>query len=316
LRIIFLGTPEFALPSLEKLLSSTQKVQAVITRPDRPFGRGQKLSPSPVKRLAKKAGVLVIQPQRIRDEAIIEQISAMAPECLVVVAYGQIIPLKLLGLPRYGCVNVHPSLLPKYRGAAPINWAVINGDSHTGVSIMLLDEGLDSGDILTQATIPISLKDTAGTLHDKLARLGAKLLLDTLEKLEQGRISAHPQDKKGVSYAPQLKKEDGAIDWDQPADVIERRIRGFNPRPGAYTYLGERRIKVLLAETTPYVPDRTTQPGRIMYADKSHGLIVATAQGALKLKRLVPEGREIMQADQYLVGLKESLAGKVLSTNP
>ncbi len=316
MRIIFSGTPAFAIPALKKLLASNHQLLAVITQPDRPQGRGhrgceRKPAPPAVKPVAEAAGVPVLQPVRIKD--CWPQIKELEPECLVVVAYGQILPRRLLELPRYGGVNVHASLLPKYRGAAPINWAIINGDSHTGVTIMQMDEGLDSGNILSQTKIPIDSKETAGSLHDKLARLGAELLPDILDRLEKGQIVSQPQAESGVSYAPSLNKSDGLIDWTQAAEVIERRIRGLHPWPGSYTYLEGKRLKLLEAEVVPITATEAFQPGYIIRIQPERGFWVVTGRDGLVIRRLQPESRAAMRAVEYLAGQTESPLGKIFS---
>ncbi len=330
MRILFFGTPAFAIPTLKKLLASKHQLLAVITQPDRPQGRGRRgrghqgrghqgrgererqPSPPAVKPIAEAAGILVLQPVSIKD--FLPQIKELEPECLLVAAYGQMLPRQLLELPEYGGINVHASLLPEYRGAAPINWAIINGDSHSGVTIMQMDEGMDSGNILSQARIPIDSKETAGSLHDNLAHLGAELLLSALAKTEQGHIGSKPQDESEVSYAPSLSKTDGLIDWTQAADVIERRIRGLSPWPGTYTYLEGMRLKLLEAEVVQLPADKAFRPGQIIRTQFERGLWVVTGKGGLIIQRLQPESRAAMGADQYLAGQKESPAGKIFSS--
>lgn len=313
MRILFLGTPAFAVLSLEQLISSSHHVLGVITQPDKPKGRGRKPALPPVKQVAQTAGIPVLQPVRIKDS--LETIRELEPECLVVVAYGQILPGQLLSLPKYGGINVHASLLPKYRGAAPINWAIINGDSHTGISIMQMDAGLDSGAVLAQAAIPIEPQDTAGSLHNKLAQLGAGLLVDTLSQLEQGRIIPQPQAEANVSYAPMLTKADGLIDWTLDAIVIERRIRGLNPWPGAYTYLEGKRVKLLGAKVADLPIGKLPQSGQIIEAS-AKGINVAAGGGVLALHKLQPENRAVMQVSQYLAGQRESLVDRIFSSKP
>jgi methionyl-tRNA formyltransferase len=312
MRLLFMGTPAFALPSLRGLLASDHQLLAVVTQPDRPRGRGRAPAPSPVKQVAQDAGLLVLQPARIGH--ILQRIRELGPECLVVAAYGQILPPQLLRLPEHGCINVHASLLPKYRGAAPINWAIINGEDQTGVSIMLMDEGVDSGAILAQAAIPIEPQDTAGSLHDKLARLGGELLLATLTQVEEGRLAPRPQDEQKASYAPRLCKQDGLIDWHQAAEVIERRVRGLNPWPGAYSYLEGKRIKLVEAQASRLPSDEPARPGQIIGTHPHRGITIATGEGILVLKRLQPESRPVMGAAQYLVGQRQSLVGRIFSS--
>ncbi len=309
MRIIFAGTPDFALPTLNALSASSHSIPAVITQPDRPKGRGKKAVFTPVKTAAIASGIPVLQPERISD--ILDQIRALRPDCLAVAAYGQMIPPELLSLPEYGAINIHASLLPKYRGAAPINWAIINGEETTGITIMQMDKGLDTGDILAQAEIPIYDYDTAGTLHDRLSQQGAQLLVQTLAEIKQGRIIPQVQNEKLVSYAPRLKKQDGLIDWQDRALDIQRRIRGVNPRPGAYTYLEGKRIKLFEAEAADGQNSISARAGEILQ-DNPH-MIVATGDGFLKIKLLQPENRKKMQVGQYIAGLRQSLIGKVFT---
>jgi methionyl-tRNA formyltransferase len=238
LRIVFMGTAELSCASLEALARDPQfQVAAVVTQPDRPKGRELKPQPSPVKALALRLGLPVLQPARARDDKFIEGLRALQPELIVVVAYGQILPQSILDLPRYGCLNVHASRLPKYRGAAPIQWAIANGDPETGVTLMKMDAGLDTGPIVAQRRTPIQAADDSATLHDRLARLGAKLLVQTIPDFVAGKIRPRPQPVEGVSHAPKIKKEDGRIDWNQPAKTIWNRLRAFTPWPGAFTFL-------------------------------------------------------------------------------
>jgi methionyl-tRNA formyltransferase len=238
LRIIFLGTAELSCASLQALAGDAKfHVTAVVTQPDRPKGRELKPQPSPVKSLALKLGLPVLQPPRARDEKFIAELRALQPDLIVAVAYGQILPPAILDLPRHGCLNVHTSLLPKYRGAAPIQWAIANGDTETGVTIMKMDVGLDTGDIIGARRTPIQPEDNSATLHDRLAQLGAELLVQTIPDYVAGKIQPVPQSAEGVSHAAKIKKEDGRIDWNQPAQTIWNRLRAFTPWPGAFTFL-------------------------------------------------------------------------------
>src|SRR4051812_10388833 len=238
MRIIFMGTPELAAVSLRRLIATPEfQLAAVVTQPDQPKGRGLKLTPSPVKEVAQQANLPVLQPQRAREENFIQQLAAFKPDLIAVAAYGQILPKAILELPRFGCLNVHTSLLPKYRGAAPIQHAILNGESETGVTIMKMDVGLDTGDILTQDRTPIDASDNSQTLHDRLATLGADLLVRTIPQYVSGAIQPHPQPAEGVTHASKIKKSDGEIDWTQPAQVIWNRIRALVPWPGAFTHL-------------------------------------------------------------------------------
>lgn len=237
LRIIFLGTPELSCASLQALAGDEKfQIAAVVTQPDRPKGRDLKPQPSPVKSLALRLGLPVLQPERARDEKFIAGLRALQPDLIIVVAYGQILPPAILNLPRHGCLNVHTSLLPKYRGAAPIQWAIANGDTETGVTIMKMDVGLDTGDIIATRRTPIQPEDNSATLHDRLAQLGAELLAQTIPDYVAGKIQPRPQPAEGASHAAKIKKEDGRIDWNQPAQTIWNRLRAFTPWPGAFTF--------------------------------------------------------------------------------
>lgn len=302
LRIIFMGTPELSCASLRALKESPDFcVAAVVTQPDRPKGRELKLQPSPVKELALQTGLPVLQPERARNEAFLGELRALQPELIVVAAYGQILPKSLLDLPRFGCLNVHTSLLPKYRGAAPIQWAILNDEPETGVTIMKMDVGLDTGDILTQEKTPIHPQDTSETLHDRLADIGAKLLLRTLPDYVAGRIPAQPQPAEGVSYAPKIKKEDGHIDWTQPARSIWSRVRGLVPWPGAFTFLPAQPRPHLLKIWQAEVVELSGPPGEILQADKT-GLVVGCGGQALRILLLQREGARRLTPQQFLAG--------------
>jgi methionyl-tRNA formyltransferase len=300
LRIVFMGTPELAAVSLGALLRVPDfQIIAAVTQPDRPKGRDLKLQPSPVKEVALKAGLPVLQPEKARDEKFIGELEALRPELIAVAAFGQILPKKILELPRFGCLNVHTSLLPKYRGAAPIQWAIANGDTLTGVTIMKMDVGLDTGDILTQATTPIEPVDNSATLHDRLARIGAELLVKTVPDYVAGKIQPRPQTADLASYAVRIKKEDGRIDWRLPAETILNRLRGFTPWPGAFTQLpGQTQLlKIWEAEVTP----QTGAAGEILEANKA-GVIIACGQQALRVLTLQREGGRRMTAAEFLTG--------------
>ncbi len=247
-RIIFFGTPNFAIPTLKYLLQGPDEVIAVVTQPDREKGRGRKVIPSPVKELALQHGLTLLQPEKVREEAFQEKMKSLQPELFVVVAYGQILPKSLLKIPKHGAVNVHASLLPKYRGAAPIPWAILKGERLTGVTTMMMDEGMDTGDILLQIEIPIGEEETSETLHDRLALLGAQLLLETVRGMKAGNLHPIPQDHSKATYAPPLKKEDGRIDWSKEAKEIDRQVRAFNPWPGAFTEWNGQLLKIYRGE--------------------------------------------------------------------
>lgn len=318
-----MGTPELAAVSLAALLREPAfQVLAAVTQPDRPRGRDLKLTPAPVKQIAVRAELPVLQPEKARDEKFVAELKAFAPDLIAVAAFGQILPKAILDLPRHGCLNVHTSLLPKYRGAAPIQWAIANGDTETGVTIMKMDVGMDTGAILAQRTTPIAAEDNGQTLHDRLAQLGAELLVQTIPDYTAGRIQPHPQNNALATHAPKIKKEDGHIDWRQPAKTIGHRLRAFTPWPGAFTLLfgvppsggsvaagpespkggtpnapRPRLLKIWSAQVT----DVTGAAGKILAADKS-GIVVACGEGALKILELQLEGGRRMTAPDFLLG--------------
>lgn len=302
-RIVFMGTAELACASLKALLASPHcAVLGVVTQPDRPKGRELKLQPSPVKKVAAGAGLAVWQPERAGHHDFLAKLAAARPEMLVVAAYGQILPQAMLDLPRFGGVNVHASLLPKYRGAAPIQWAILNDEAETGVTIMKMAAGLDTGDILSQRAFPISPEDTAATLHDRLAELGAELLVPTILDYANGRITPQPQIEAAASYARKITKEDGRLDWAQPARALWNRVRGLNPWPGAFTNLpgnSARRLMKIFRATVE--KGRNGAPGEVLQADRA-GLLVACGQGSLRLHELQLEGGRKMTAAELLAG--------------
>lgn len=302
LRTIFMGTPELAVVCLETLRRAPAiELVAVVTQPDRPKGRDLKPQPPPVKEAALRAGLPVLQPESVREETFLEQVRAWRPDVIVVAAFGQILPPALLALPRLGCVNVHASLLPKYRGAAPIQWALLNDERETGVTILKMDAGLDTGDILAQRAAPIHPEDNAATLHDRLAQLGAQLLVETLPAYAAGRIQPRPQPGEGVSHAPKLRREDGRIDWRLPARAIWNRIRAFTPWPGAFTYLPGEPHPQLLKIWEAAVTSGRGAPGEILSADHS-GIVVACGQDALRVTILQREGGRRLGAQEFLAG--------------
>jgi len=316
LRILFLGTAELSCASLDALVGDERfHVAAVVTQPDRPKGRELKPQPSPVKTLALRLGLPVLQPARARDDTFIAELRKFRPELLVVVAYGQILPPAVLELPRFGCLNVHTSLLPKYRGAAPIQRAIANGDTETGVTILKLDAGLDTGPILSQRHTPIRPDDDSATLHDRLAGLGAELLVQTIPDYVTGKIPPVPQPAEGASYAAKIKKEDGRIDWHQPARVIWNRLRAFTPWPGAFTFLPPpspagpasaraegafpkpQLLKIWKAE----VVEMSGEAGEILQVDKT-GIVAGCGRDALRILELQREGGRRLSAEQFLAG--------------
>lgn len=302
MRAIFMGTPDFAVPSLEKLIDRGDTVCAVFTQPDKPKGRGHKLQAPPVKELALKQGLPVFQPPTLRDEAVQRQIRELAPEVIVVAAYGKLLPKAVLDVPRFGCINVHGSLLPKYRGAAPIQWAVINGEKTAGVTTMYMAEGMDTGDILLKAETSVGPEETAGELFDRLMVLGADLLGKTLEELEKGVLQRIPQNEEEATTAPMLSKELSQVDWTRPAQELHDLIRGLNPWPCAFSSLEGRRIKLLSSRVT----EEAGKPGSLIA--REDGLVVCCGSGALLLTEIQTENGKRMSGREYLLGhsLKEN----------
>ena len=303
LSVIFMGTPPLAATVLEALLAEPAwNISAVVTQPDQPKGRDLKLQPSAVKELALQKNLPVLQPTRAREESFFEQVRALTPDLIVVAAYGQILPQALLDVPRHGCLNVHTSLLPKYRGAAPIQWAILNGDAETGVTIMKMDAGLDTGAIVSEARTGITAEDTSQTLHDRLAQLGGALLVRTIPDYVAGKIIPQPQPAEGSSYARKIKKEDGRLDWSQPASVLWNRVRGLTPWPGTFSFLQTEPTPTLLKIwRAEMVADVRGAPGEILSANRD-GLTVACGEGALRLLELQREGGKRLTAAQFLAG--------------
>ncbi|RJP77232.1 MAG: methionyl-tRNA formyltransferase [Desulfobacteraceae bacterium] len=297
--IIFFGTPEFAVPALHSLDKSRFKVSLVVTQPDRPKGRGRIMMPPPVKIAAQQLGYEILQPDSIRSDDFHNKIVSCSPDYLVVVAFGQFIPDNLLSLPRKYPVNIHPSLLPRYRGPAPIQWAVINGDHETGVTIMVLDSGMDSGDILLAETEKIFLDDTSATLHDRLAKKGAALLVTALEQIETNAIHPLPQDNARASIAPLLQKTDGRIDWTRDAEKIEAFIRGMTPWPGAFTFWGDMRLKLFKAKPVSMV--EAACPGTIIQGFQDE-LRVSTGKGALSILEIQGSSGKRLTVRDFLRG--------------
>ena len=301
MRIVFLGSGAFGVPALEALVRERHDVLAVITQPDREKGRGRLLAAPPIKTAALALQLPVLQPARIRDAAAVSALRALEPQVLVVVAYGQILPREAIALAPAGAVNVHASLLPRYRGAAPIQWAIARGEQETGVTTMLLDEGLDTGPLLLAARTRIDPEETAGVLETRLAQVGAALLIETLARLGHGQLAPLPQDESLALHAPRLRKEDGRIDWRWRAAEIACRVRGFNPWPCAHTLLGSRLIKILRARIGD---DTTAPPGEILLSGRS-GLSVACGDGrTLEVVELQPENRRAMEASVFLAGAR------------
>lgn len=301
MKIVFMGTPAFAKPTLELLSLSVHEVAGVFSQPDKPKGRGRVLFPLPVKSFALSQNIPVYQPPSLKDADVLEAIESLNPDIIIVVAYGQLLPVKIINYPRFRCVNLHASLLPKYRGAAPINWALIRGEKETGITTMLMDESLDTGDILLQEEISISLMDNVMTLHDKLAILGAKKILETINGLEKNLVTPVKQDHTKATYAPKLKKEDGLINWESSTNDIINLIRGTYKWPGAYSFFKENRLKILKAEMP--IKMHEGKPASVLDI-RGNGIEVATQDGSLLITAVQPEGKPEMDAYQFSLGHK------------
>lgn len=297
--ILFMGTPDFAVPTLKTLIDSEHQVIGVVTQPDKPKGRSGKMVPSPVKEAAVKAGIAVFQPEKVRDEAFLHILRELNPDVIVVVAFGQILPVQILELPQYGCLNVHASLLPKLRGAAPIQWSVIQGDKESGVTIMQMDEGLDTGDILMVEKYQLEEKETGGSLFEKLSTLGGPLILKVLEQAEKGMLRPVPQEEEEHTYAKMLSKATGEMDFQKSAVELERLIRGLNPWPSAYTWLDGKMLKIWDADVTKDATGQ--QPGTVIVVDKT-SFTIQTGDGGLQVHVLQLEGKKRMEADAFLRG--------------
>ena len=297
IRTVFMGTPEFAIPTLQGLIESGVNLVGVFTQPDRPKGRGKKLTPSPVKELAVKEGIPVFQPLKLRAPEAVEDLRGLRPDLVVVVAYGQILPKSVLEIPRFGCINVHASLLPRYRGAAPINKMIMEGEEVGGVTTMFMDVGLDTGDMLVKKSLPIGFEETAGELHDRLSLLGRETMEETLGRLCAGTLERQVQNDDESTYAPMLKKEDGLIDWTKPALTIHNQVRGLAPWPGAFTFLNGEVLKI--ARTYPEKGSGT--PGSVVSAGPD-GVRVACGEGVLLIRQLQLPGRKSLPAAEFLRG--------------
>jgi methionyl-tRNA formyltransferase len=298
-RIVFMGTPDFSVPTLKALHENQHNVCAVVTQPDRQKGRGRRLLPPPVKQVAITLGYPVLQPQGIKEPWFIEKIIELDPDIFVVVAYGRILPGSFLSLPRLGAINIHASLLPKYRGPAPVQWAIINGEKETGVTTIWMDEGMDTGDILLSAKVAIRPDDTSGSLHRRLAEVGAHLLIETLAKLKSENLLGTPQDKSGATHAPLLKKKDGHMDWTKDAQSLDAFIRGMNPWPGAFTFLFGKRLKILQAKSLQ--GSAKESPGTVLEGFPGD-FNVATGRGILALKEVQLESAKRLPAKDFLRG--------------
>lgn len=300
-----MGTPQFACPTLQMLINRGEEIITVITQPDRPKGRGQQMQPPPVKELALANNIPVMQPLKVRVPEVVEQIRQLAPDLIVVVAFGQILPKSLLDIPPLGCINVHASLLPAYRGAAPLNWCIINGEAETGVTTMLMDVGLDTGDMLLKKITPINAEDNASTLHDRLSVLGAETMNETLEILAAGELKPEKQDESLTCYAPMLKKDLGSIDWNRPAAAIFNLVRGVTPWPGAYSVIDGKVIKIHQVRTG----DSCGSPGELLAVSKS-GIEVGTAEGSIIIEELQLEGKKRLKVADFIAGCQLSIGSR------
>jgi len=303
MRIVFMGTPQFAVPSLTRLIEAGYNIVAVVTQPDRPQGRKKVLTPTPVKEAAAKLDIPVLQPEKMRSPEAIEQLAAYEPDLIVTAAYGQILPKAVLELPKHGCINVHGSLLPQYRGGAPIQRSIINGESETGVTIMYMAEGLDTGDMISRVAVAITDEDNAGTIFNKLSDEGAQLLLETLPPLINGELTAIPQNNAEATYAPNLTRADEHIDWSKSAREIFNQIRGLSPMAGGYTYLNQEVFKIWSSKPLLANGQRQEAIGTITAAT-SEGITVQTGDGYLLLTEIQPSGKRKMNAADWLQGAR------------
>jgi methionyl-tRNA formyltransferase len=311
-KIIFMGTPEFAVPSLEALINNGYKVVAVYTQPDKRAGRGQQIISSPVKQLALSQGLDVVQIEKFKVAGTVEKLAALMPELIVVAAFGLLLPPEVLNLPKLGCLNVHPSLLPRHRGASPVAAAILQGDEKTGVTIMLLDAGMDTGPILNQREVPISDEDTTGSLGVKLSQVGARLLIETLPLWIEGRIKPRPQDDGASSYSKMIKKEDGEIDWRLSAQELWRRVRAFDPWPGCYARWRDKRLK--LVKVLPLYGEKSGEPGKVIALSPPAPVTVGvqTGDGVLGLMRIQLEGKRELSAEEFVRGQRDFIGSRLL----
>ncbi|WP_442604416.1 methionyl-tRNA formyltransferase [Paenibacillus sp. KN14-4R] len=314
MRIVFMGTPDFSVPSLNALIEEGYNVVAVVTQPDRPKGRKRVLTPPPVKVAAEAHGIPVFQPERLRKPEAVEVMRGFAPDLIVTAAYGQILPKSVLDMPQHGCINVHASLLPKYRGGAPIHHSIMNGDGVTGVTIMYMEEGLDTGDMISKVELPILDEDTTGTMFEKLSIAGSELLRQTLPDLITGRIEAVPQQADQATYSPNINRADELIDWSKPARGVFNQIRGLNPFPGAFTLWNGEIFKVWASELPQHVKGAVNAvPGTVLQTD-DQGIYVQTGDGAIILKQVQPAGKKAMDAAQFARG-NQALLSAVFGTD-
>lgn len=307
LRIVFFGTPEFALPSLQALIGGRDPVIGVVCQPDKPAGRGQQMAAPPVKQAALRAGLQIFQPEKLRAPETLETLASWAPDVIVVAAYGKILPKVVLDLPPLGCINVHASLLPRYRGAAPIQWAILRGEQRTGITIMRMNERMDAGDILLQEETEIGARETYGALQTRLAEIGAQALMKGIAGLHAGSLMPQPQREDEMTLAPMIRKEDGRIDWTQPAAHLERMVRAFNPWPSAFTTLSGKHLKIHRARAS--AGRSTAAPGTVLAIQE--GISVATGNGVLVLDEVQLEGRKRLAAAEFARGAVK--VGMVLS---
>lgn len=299
MKIVFMGTPDFAVGALEAMVEAGHRVVAVVTQPDKPKGRGNQMQMTPVKLCALSHGIPVFQPRKIKDKEAVDVLRGFEADLFVVAAFGQILSKEILDMPRFGCINIHASLLPKYRGAAPIQWAILNGEKETGITLMQMDEGLDTGDMLAKCTVPILDTDTGESLFDKLAEAGARLLIDTLPAIEAGSIKSVPQNDEESSYAPMIKKEMGCINWELPAKELERMVRGLNSWPSAYTTLNGKNLKIWEAGVEER--DTARAPGTVVEVT-GQTIKIQTKEGLLVLKNIQLEGKKRMDVKAFLLG--------------
>jgi methionyl-tRNA formyltransferase len=299
MKILFWGTPEFAVPTLKRLYETGHDIVGVVTQPDRPKGRGRALKQSPVKLFALEKGLKVFQPEKASNPEFISDLYELRSDMFIVIAYGQILRYKVLEIPKWFCMNIHASLLPKYRGAAPINRAILNGDKKTGITTMKMNEGMDTGEMLLKKTTPINPEDDAATLAERLSSIGADLVIETLNSLIQGKLELQPQNDSEATLAPKLKKEEGLISWVKNAETLQNQVRGFFPWPGAYTFYGSKRISIIKSEVTS--GDIEDKPG-VVARVSDYGIEIGTGEDRLIVKELKPEGRGEMSAQSFLRG--------------
>lgn len=302
MKIIFMGTPEFSIPSLNAIISEGCELIGVVTQPDRPRGRGKRLLPSPVKEWALEKGIKVFQPSRARDEGFIVQITDLAPDLIITAAYGQILPKTILDIPSLGCINVHASLLPKYRGASPIQQAVMDGETQTGITIMYMDVGMDTGDIILQREIPIHPGENSGDLHERLADLGGQALRESLRLFAEGKPVGIPQVHEEATYCQKIDKALGKIQWDMDIDRIRNHIRALTPWPGAYTHIDGIRLKVWEAGQGEYFELKDIVPGQVVHADEENGLVISGSNGLIRLFKVQAPGKRVMEDVEFLRG--------------